>query len=185
MNGRPSIPSSTKDPRTVVGVSALLAVIALLVWARIYSGAQKPATNSETRNGNTQSATPGNTTQYTDAEFGFSLTHPSDWKVERNSTGEGENRIVNIVMGDGSQGVTIVIIPVALEGVVRESISITEENETTVNGKQATRIQARTAKDGSPLDLLLFRNGGMLIDLNGPADLVSEVGSTMTFEETK
>lgn len=177
MNDQPSTPSSrsargrARGPLFFFGT---LFVVAVAVWMFV-----RPDVKSE----NGQPSMSETTTSYTDTEFGFSLTYPSDWKVERNSTGEGENRIVNIVMGDGSKGITIVVIPVALEGVVRESVSITAESEITINGKQATRIQARTAKDGSSIDLLLFRSRGMLIDLNGPADLVEQIGGTMSFQQ--
>lgn len=182
MNDQPFSPQAQQRPkrgRVVFATASVLIVIAVIVWTRIFFETPQDSTNG----GSTQSTPTAATTQYSDSEFGFSLTYPSDWKVERDSTGEGENRIVNIVMGDGSKGITVVVIPVALEGVVRESVSITTESETTINGKQATRIQARTAKDGSSIDLLLFRNRGMLIDLNGPADLVTSIGGTITFEE--
>lgn len=163
-------------------IFGVLFVVVAAVWILLRSGAPSPATNNATNIGNVQSATVDSTTSYTDTEFGFFLKHPSGWKVERNSTGEGENRIVNIVMGDGSQGVTLVVVPLELEGIVRESISIISENEMTINDKQATRIHALTAKDGSPIDLLLFRSRGMLIDLNGPADLVTSIGQTIVLE---
>ena len=132
-------------------------------------------------NTNTNTAQSVKTTTYRDAEFGFSLKYPETWKTDTNENGEGENRIVNYTFGADGRGVTLIVLPAAMEGLVRESISIVSENEATINGLAAKSITATSAKDGSPLSLIFFSKDDTLFDLNGPADLVASVGSTFQF----
>ena len=120
-------------------------------------------------------------TTYEDEEFHFSIRYPSTWDETKNESGTGETRIVNYVFGDGSDGVTLIVVPDALEGIVRESVSITKEEAVAVNGLAATRAEGRTAKDGSRIDLLLITKDGMVFVLNGTPDLVDRIGGTFVF----
>lgn len=121
---------------------------------------------------------------YTDEEFPFQLRYSSDWTTTRNATGEGEERIVNIVFKGTNEGISVVIVDAALEGVVRESYSIQEEASVTMNGNPAQRLRGASAKDGSRLDLLLFTKDGTVYVLNGPAALLDSIGATVTFTST-
>lgn len=118
---------------------------------------------------------------YTDDEFPFQLRYPGDWTKTRNATGEGENRIVNIAFKGANEGVTVVIVDQALEGVVRESYSIQDETSVTMNGSSAQRLRGASAKEGRPVDLLLFTKDGTVYVLNGPAALLDSIGATVTF----
>lgn len=133
----------------------------------------------------TNAATTGNAanepTTYTDEEFPFRLQYPGGWTASRNASGAGENRIVNLAFKDGSDGVSVVIVDKALEGVVRESLSVTNETTVTMNGLSAQRLRGASAKDGSSLDLLIFTKDGTLYVLNGPAALIERVGATVAF----
>lgn len=129
---------------------------------------------------NTQASTEAQTLFQND-EFGFSLSYPASWKTEQNENGEGENRIVNFIFGNTDEGVTLIVLSDSMEGIVRESVSVVSETPVTINGAAATRISARSAKDGSPLGLLFFKKNATLYDLNGPADLVDSIGSTFQF----
>lgn len=130
------------------------------------------------KNTNTPMAPEVERMTYTDIEFGFMLEFPRTWKTDVSENGEGENRIVNYTFGTGETGVTLVVLPTSLEGVIRETLSVVSEKEVTINGLAAKKITARSTKDGSPLSLIFFTKGDTLFDLNGPADLVEDIGST-------
>ncbi|MBI3956592.1 MAG: hypothetical protein HY340_01240 [Candidatus Kerfeldbacteria bacterium] len=177
-----------------VVVVVVFGISALALWWPDPTTLNKPATNGSTLNGNANAATatttananaspaaPEPTITYDDEEFGFTLKYPESWQVKKEENGEAENRIVNYSFGTGEQGVTLVVVPSALEGIIRESVAIESETTRTINGRSATVARARSAKDGSAVTLIFFSKDDTVFVLNGAPETVDRIGSTFSF----
>lgn len=168
-----------------VAVCIVVAAAALVMWqvrSAPSSVTNSPATD-DTRNAsdaNGNAAAEAKTT-FEDPEFGFALAYPSAWNRSRDENGSGDERVVNYVFGTNKEGVTLVIVPTAMEGIIRESFSIKNETTVTINGAQARRASGTTAKDGSPITLLFFRKDATVFVLNGPAAQIDAVGAAFMF----
>ncbi|MFH1171848.1 MAG: PsbP-related protein [bacterium] len=180
----------SSSPPMLIGLFLALA-LGVILWM-VFRSPSSPtmantasnATNSSTASTNASTANANvdiELTTFRNTEFGFSLQYPATWEQTTNENGTGENRIVNFLFQNASTGVTLIVLPASMEGIVRESVSVVSETTVTINGIAATRISARTAKDGSPMGLLFFQKDAMLYDLNGPLDLVDDIGSTFHF----
>jgi hypothetical protein len=194
------IPQSARRRRRVspiyiaVAVAVVILLLSLLWWPssadkkkNLNAQTNEAIANAENRNippssENTNKEEP--TTYFEDADRGFSVTYPQSWAREFTKNDDPEYPIVNFAFRttEGS-GVTLIILPVSMGGIVRESVSIVSEREETINGLRATRIDARSAKDGSSVALTFFEQNDTLYVLNGPADLVDQLGDTFTFSQ--
>jgi hypothetical protein len=63
--------------------------------------------------------------------------------------------------------VSISVMDVSLEGQVKNSISISTKTAETINGQPAQRLTGGSAKDGSPVTIVLFKKNGSLYSLRG------------------
>ncbi len=172
-------------------VVVLITIALLLVLWLVFRTSKVPApTNTNTAENANESViitnqTDANTvpaqTNYANAEFGFSLSYPSSWTVTPNESGTGSDRIANFAFGDGTDGVTLIVAPESMEGMIRESFSVSGSTKVTINGEEAEQLQGAKAKDGERVDLLFFRKNATLYVLNGPLANVERVGRTFRF----
>ncbi len=138
-----------------------------------------PDAKVETPSGTETSS--GSTTTYKDAENGFTLQYSSDWKVTQKSTGAGPDTITNVIFGTSEKGVTLIIAPASLEGMMQETFSTSSSKQVTINGATAYRSLGASAKDGKPVALLSFTKDASVYLLNGQPDTVDAVGATFRF----
>lgn len=138
-----------------------------------------PDANVETPSGTETKA--GSTTTYTDTEHGFTLQYAADWNVTQKSSGSGADAITNVIFGTSDKGVTLIIAPASLEGMMEETFSTSAKKEVTINGITATRSVGASAKDGKPVALLSFTKDATVYLLNGQPDTVDTVGASFTF----
>lgn len=155
--------------RVAVLLVVLVVGAGLGLW--YFTKNSKPTTNT-TANATSNSAV--NTTNaaptlsdYRDTPTGFDIRYPSDWKKTEDTSGEGANAIRNIVFTGASDAVTITVVAASFEGIIRESISVQQETNITLNDVPATRLDAGSARDGSPKTVVLIKRGTTLISLNG------------------
>lgn len=120
-------------------------------------------------------------TTHTNSEFGFQLQHPSAWSMTADNSGTGEFAITNYVFSDGTVGVTLTVVPASLEGIIRESVSVTSEESLTVGGVPAEKLVGKQAKDGSNIALIIFKNSDTVFSFSGTPQLVSEIAQTFQF----
>lgn len=120
-------------------------------------------------------------TTYRNSEFGFQLQHPSTWSMTADSSGAGEFAITNYVFSDGTVGVTLTVVPASLEGIIRESVSVTSEESLTLGGVPAEKLTGKQAKDGSNITLIIVKNSDTVFSFSGTPQLVSEIAQTFQF----
>ncbi len=107
---------------------------------------------------------------YNNSEYGFSLTYSAGWKRASSVTGSGKDKIYSLVLSDPANPtstVTISVMDDSLEGQVKNSISVTSEKNITVNGLSAQKLTGGSAKDGSPVTIVLLNKGASLFSLRG------------------
>lgn len=178
-----------KDVLPVLSLVGLVMGLALLVYGQQRSATEtssQPATNNPNAFNTNETSLGGSTKgnqEYQDAEFSFSLEFPASWSVERGESGEAENRIVNVSFKNekASEGLSLVVIPLSMEGLVHETFSTEHVQTVEINGTTAEKFIGTNAKDGAPIDLLFFRKDGKVFVLNGPADVVERIGQTFRF----
>lgn len=177
----------------VLVLLGVLAIVAASKQAKAPSNADETLTNSANTNANTNIAPDpgekpsgsetkaGTTTTYTDPVHGFTLQYSSDWKVSQTSSGSGADAITNVTFGTTEHGVTLVIAPSTLSGMMMETFSAKETKDVMIHGMTASRSTGTQTKDGKAVGLLSFTKDGTVFLLNGQPDTVDTVGATFTF----
>lgn len=147
--------------------------------AVVSAGTPVPDANVEQPSGTATTA--GSATTYSDAQHGFALQYSSDWKVTQKSSGVGADTITNVIFGTPEKGVTLIIAPATLEGMMQETFSTSSSKKVTINGVTATRSIGASAKDGKAVALLSFTKDATVYLLNGQPNTVDSVGATFRF----
>jgi len=62
-----------------------------------------------------------------------------------------------------------------MEGLVRNSISITSESEVEVNGTAAKKLEGGSLKDGSPFTMILIKERDQLYSIEGTGQEFDQV----------
>ena len=75
------------------------------------------------------------------------------------------------------------MVSTGFEGIIRESVSIQKESDITLNGVPATRLDAGSARDGSPKTVVLVKRGTTLISLNGHGQMFEQLLTTFRWPE--
>lgn len=128
----------------------------------------KPTINTTTTTNAAANITTAPTlSDYRDTPTGFDIRYPSDWKKTEDTSGEGENAIRNITFTGANDAVTITVVAASFEGIIRESLSVEKETDITLNDVPAKRLEAGSARDGSPKTVILVKRGTTLISFNG------------------
>jgi hypothetical protein len=107
---------------------------------------------------------------YSDTANHFSLSYPSTWNKSTSVTGSGADKISSLTLNDPKHAdisVSISVMGDTLEGQVKNSISVSAETTETVNGQAAQRLTGGSAKDGSPVTIMIFKKAGTLYSLRG------------------
>lgn len=111
---------------------------------------------------------------YTSTEHGFRVQYPENWFVEEDTTSA---EIFSVQFRDNDRGVTISEMPSSLEGIVKSSMSITEESYIEVSGQPATRLVGVNTKDGGSYVVILLMYGDRLYSISGSGQTVDDVVS--------
>ncbi|MFH1207374.1 MAG: PsbP-related protein [Patescibacteria group bacterium] len=126
-------------------------------------------------NSNNTNALPNQNTatalqEYSNTEYGFSLSYPSAWAKTTSVTGSGADKIFSLILNDPNHtdnSVSVSVMDDSLEGQVKNSISVSTDTAEVVNGQTAERLTGGSAKDGSLVTLVLFKQDGKLYSLRG------------------
>jgi len=175
--------------RVAVLIVVLVVGSGLGLW--YFTKNAKPTTNTTTTTNatsnsalnTTNAATTVTVSDYRDSQTGFDIRYPSDWKKTEDTSGEGENAIRNITFTGASDAVTITVVAASFEGIIRESISVQQETAITLNDVPATRLDAGSARDGSPKTVVLVKRGITLISLNGHGPAFERLLTTFRWPE--
>ncbi len=154
-------------------VATLITIYVLWVSSTIEEEYDPPVVNDQTHRATDNSPVLYKT--YTSEAHGFRVQYPTNWFAEETSSGEGSDEIFSVQLRDDKQGVTISDMPVSLEGVVRDSIAVTDEMTTEVDGQSATRLTGTDAKDGSSYTVMLIEHGDRLYTLSGSGQTFDDV----------
>lgn len=101
---------------------------------------------------------------YKNSDYNFQIQYPVSWEIKETSTGEGEDKIFSISLGDSA---SLSIMSDSMEGIVKNSISINSEKEMKINGLESTKLEGGSAKDGSLVNIILIKKEGKLYTLRG------------------
>lgn len=112
---------------------------------------------------------------YTSETGGFRVQYPQNWFVEETASGDDAESIYSVEFRGESEGVTISSMPLSLEGVVRNSISVTEEETITVNGVPAQQLTGTDVKDGSSYSVILLTNQDRIFSISGSGQMFDEI----------
>ncbi|MBU0597567.1 hypothetical protein KKF61_01065 [Patescibacteria group bacterium] len=97
---------------------------------------------------------------YLNPDYNFSLSYPADWNYKTSSSGQGDEYIFTVLFGSGAGSVNLNVVLDEMIGLVKNSISISNEAEEMINALPATRINGYSAKDGSAEIMVIFKNNG-------------------------
>ena len=104
---------------------------------------------------------------YESTVYNFKVDYPKSWQVTISSIGEGETEIFSLSLENESNSVGISVMSDEMEGLVRNSISITSESEVEVNGTVAKKLEGGSLKDGSPFTMILIKEQDRLYSIEG------------------
>lgn len=169
-----------------LGVTAVI-VAALIIWYlnRPSTSSNQPNTvvNQTTSNINTSASVNSGTNtktatsnsesdvqRYTNDTYAFSLSYPVGWDTTTSTTGAGEEQIFSAQFSDPASpasSISVSVMSDTLEGLVRNSIDISGEETITVHGVTGQRLSGGSAKDGSPVDIVILKKGGRLYSVRG------------------
>lgn len=108
-------------------------------------------------------------------DYNFKIQYPGNWLVETNTSGEGADEIFSVGLAGDTEGVSISVMPESLEGIVRHSISITEETTIDLNGTPAQKLVGGNSKDGSVYTVVLVKYQGKIYSISGGGQMFDEV----------
>lgn len=170
--------------RTTFLIIALVVGVGFGVWyfSRVVVTTSSPA-NTNTTTNTVATVTTTALTDYRDTATGLSIRYPSDWKSSEDASGEGDNAIRNVTFTGTNDAVTITVVNTSFEGIIRESVSIQKETDITLNGMPATRLDAGSARDGSPKTVVLVKRDKTLISLNGHGEAFEQLLTTFRWPE--
>ncbi len=155
------------------GIVLLLVVTALIVVYFIWTGSTTEDTHPlpVITDASSQSDSHVLYKTYFNAEHGFRVQYPENWFVEES----GSEEVFSVQFRGDDRGVTISSMPLSLEGIVRDSINITEESEIDVNGLPATHLTGTNPKDGGSYSVVLIPHGEIVYSISGSGQAVDDV----------
>jgi len=104
---------------------------------------------------------------YTNNEFDFTFLYPDGWQLNTTRNGQGENEIFSVGISSGTDSIGLSVMSDSFEGIVRNSISIDQESEVEIGGLAATKLVGGSAKDGSMVNIVYFKDNGMMYSYSG------------------
>ena len=105
--------------------------------------------------------------KYENSDYGFSIEYPADWQSETSSSGSGSSEIFSIGLSKNGQEVGLSVMSDEMEGLVRNSISVSKESILDIDGVMATKLEGGNVKDGSLVNLVIIKNKGRLYSFRG------------------
>lgn len=130
------------------------------------------AVASENINENINSATGGENLNQNVEDLGIEIMGYPD--VKRTENGD----IISLDMGDGN---AISILPTEYEGMVRDSIGATEEEEIIIDGVSGVKLTGSSAKDGSEVSLIIVTKNNRLYHFRGNSSFLDSLNNFIKF----
>ncbi|MCH7492864.1 hypothetical protein IID19_04760 [Patescibacteria group bacterium] len=156
----------------VVVVIMLMGIYYLWVVSNIdedYSSPPEIIINRSSEDSNPQLKT------FQSEDYSFQIQYPGSWSVETNTSGEGADEIFSVGLSGDTEGVSISVMPESLEGIVRHSISITEETTIDLNGTSAQKLVGSNSKDGSIYTVVLVKYQEKIYSISGGGQMFDEI----------
>jgi len=120
---------------------------------------------------NTNTAIGGNEDTGLTADLGITVT---GYEIERTSSGE----VVNLALGSQNN---ISVMPTSYNGIIRNSISIENEEAVTVAGVSGTKLTGGSAKDGSTISFIIVENNDQLYYFKGTDYFLNNINNIIKF----
>jgi hypothetical protein len=104
------------------------------------------------------------------SDLGISVT---GYEINRTSSGD----VVNLDLGEND----ISVMPTSYEGIVKNSISIQEEEDIVVAGVNGMKYTGGSAKDGLTVSFILVENNGKLYYFKGTDNFLNNLSNIINF----
>lgn len=104
-------------------------------------------------------------------DLGITVT---GYDITRTSSGD----VVNLDLGSSNN---ISVMPTSYNGIIRNSISITNEEAVTVDGVAGTKLTGGSAKDGSPVSFIMVENDDQLYYFKGTDYFLNNLSKIIKF----
>lgn len=116
-------------------------------------------------------------TEYRNKDYSFIVNYPISSQLTTRSSSEGELEIFTVDIEENNNIVSVNVMAVEMEGVVKSSINIDNEEEIMVDSNTATRIDGTSVKDGSDNSMVIIENNNNIITIEGTGQNFEDVVS--------